>query len=242
MKMLVLFGCAVVLVLFVAVPGHTELIVNGVDSNGNQLIYDTGLNITWYDYTYHSNGWDDGMSWAAGLNAAGVTGWRLPTNTPVNASTYNENYSRNGSTDYGYNISAPGSAFPASTASEMAYLYYIELGDKAAYDVNGNLQSGGGLVNRGPFKNLQADFYWSGTGWASDPGGYSFYFQFIDGGYQGPSLLASNLDALAVHSGDVLANGTVLPNGPIPIPGAIFLFAPGLAGLAAIRRKFKKEN
>ncbi len=30
------------------------------------------------------------------------------------------------------------------------------------------------------------------------------------------------------------------PVNPVPLPGAIFLFAPGLVGLAAIRRRFKK--
>jgi hypothetical protein len=37
---------------------------------------------------------------------------------------------------------------------------------------------------------------------------------------------------MAVHSGDV---GT-----PVPIPGAILLFAPGLSELVVVRRRFKK--
>jgi len=27
---------------------------------------------------------------------------------------------------------------------------------------------------------------------------------------------------------------------PVPLPGALLLFAPGLVGLAAVRRRFKK--
>jgi hypothetical protein len=66
-------------------------------------------------------------------------------------------------------------------------------------------------------------------------------FGFTEGlqGYESP---ISALPAIAVHDGDVLGDGVVLPDGPspTPIPGAILLFAPGLVALAAIRRRFKK--
>jgi hypothetical protein len=60
--------------------------------NGGGLIYDTDLNITWYDNTYtgtQGNGanWDQANAWATGLNVGGVTGWRLPQTLPVNGST-----------------------------------------------------------------------------------------------------------------------------------------------------------
>lgn len=51
--------------------------------NGGGLIYDTTLNVTWLNYTYSPPGyygvvWDWANDWAAGLNAGGVSGWRLP--------------------------------------------------------------------------------------------------------------------------------------------------------------------
>ena len=77
---------AVVIGLFLSLgalsTAHATLI-----NNGNNLIYDTVLNITWYDFTYTGThtfpttgaDWPDAMSWAAGLDVGGVTGWRLPT-------------------------------------------------------------------------------------------------------------------------------------------------------------------
>ena len=40
--------------------------------------------------------------------------------------------------------------------------------------------------------------------------------------------------------GPILDNVVVQPTAPVPIPGALLLFGPGLAGLAAVRRRFKK--
>jgi len=34
--------------------------------------------------------------------------------------------------------------------------------------------------------------------------------------------------------------GELLPGNPVPLPGALWLFGPGLVGLAAMRRRFKK--
>ncbi len=249
MKRLFLLGCLVILALIVAVPGHADLIVNGVDSSGHQLIYDTDLNITWYDLTYQGN-WDQAMSWAAGLNVGGVTGWRLPQTLPVNGSTYNySGNSYNGSSDIGLNISAPGSAYPGSTASEMANLFYVGLGNKGDYDVNGNPLPYA-TVNTGPFRNLNlSGYYWSGTKYAPVPGAawYFVFTEYVGSGYEGGQGWEYEDDyydgsvpliALAVHSGDVLTDGEVLPDGPsTPIPGAILLFAPSLAAIVALKRR-----
>jgi hypothetical protein len=112
---------------------------------------------------------------------------------------------------------------------QMAYLDWNELG---------NVQ-GGPPVYFGAFVNLQAALapgnpsrfynYWSSTEYA--PGSTAYYFFFDEGG-QGIDYEWAPFFALAVHSGDVGA--------PVPIPGAILLFAPGLLGLAAVRRRLKK--
>jgi len=113
---------------------------------GGGLIYDDVLNVTWLqDANYaKTSGYDDDglMTWQ------GATGWvtnlsyfdsvrhviyddwRLPTVTPVNGigfQLYEASDDRlwSGSRDWGYNISAPGSAYPGTTASEMAYMYYV---------------------------------------------------------------------------------------------------------------------
>jgi hypothetical protein len=229
--------------LLVAVLGfsslaHATLTVCGTDGSGNQFIYDSDLNITWYDYNPGRMLGSAAVSWASNLTVGGVSGWTLPTTLPVNGSTYNYNQSYDGSTDSGYSISAPGSAYPGTTASEMAYLFYVELGNKPTWDINGNSQ-GGGLANKGPFKNLRGSLYWSSTG----ADGYLWCFYFSAGG-QAWSAAGNGGYALAVHPGEVLGDGVVLPHGPVPtpLPAAALLFAPGLAGLAVLKRRKGRAN
>ncbi|MBK7414557.1 MAG: DUF1566 domain-containing protein [Dechloromonas sp.] len=93
---------------------------------GSGLIYDDVLNITWlqdanyaktsgYDADGRMN-WANANAWAASLSYGGYDDWRLPTLTPIGAN-FNYNFSNNGSTDEGYNITSPH--------SEMAYMYYV---------------------------------------------------------------------------------------------------------------------
>ncbi len=112
--------------------------------------------------------WDDAVAWADQLVYGGYDDWRLPSVLPVNGSTYNYTQAHDGSSDKGWNVSAPGSAHPGSTASEMAHLYYVSLGNLGYYEVDGDwqVQPGWGLGNTGPFINLQTgypSYYWSGT-------------------------------------------------------------------------------
>jgi hypothetical protein len=102
-------------------------------NNGGGLIYDTCLNITWYDYSYYGLGsgvtWDEAMSWADSLTVGGTTGWRLP------------------SSDY--------CQYENCTGSDMGHLYYTDLGFAEGTPVS--------PTNQFPFSNLQSDFYWSAT-------------------------------------------------------------------------------
>ena len=133
---------------------------------GGGLIYDDVLNITWLqDANYaKTSGYDadGGMVWAEAINwetnltyyenVRGVTydDWRLPHALPVNGNSYTYNFAYDGSSDRGYNVSAPGTVYQGSTASEMAYTYFNTLGNKAYYDVNeSGPQSGWGLQNTG---------------------------------------------------------------------------------------------
>jgi len=100
---------------------------------GEGLIYDSDLNITWYDYTYvdtvnDGDAWGQAMAWAATLDIGGVTGWRLPT--------------------------TPGTATGYVNEGEMGHLYYVGLGNTANQEA---------FINLGPFQNLTGDTYWYGT-------------------------------------------------------------------------------
>ena len=119
--------------IFLAFLGFTTLANAALQDNGNNLIYDTDRNITWYNPNVSTMGWDQAMAWVEGLTVGGVTGWRLPTA-----------YNQDGSYPlYEYNV----------IGSELGHLYYVELGN-AAY---------GPLANTGPLANLQSGIYWSNT-------------------------------------------------------------------------------
>lgn len=183
------------------------------------MIYDTAQDITWlqdanYAMTsgYDDDGrmtWDEAVLWAETLNYGGFTEWRLPHTLPVNGSEYiyggepvpGDIY--DGSRDVGYNISAPGSAYPGSTGSEMAHLHYTTLGNLGFYDLNGNDQQPGyGLQNTGPFINFNAVDYWSGTQFPPvSTSAFAFDFDYgrqSDVGKTGDP----NVYAWAVHDGD----------------------------------------
>ncbi len=191
------------LVLLVIVLGLTVSANAALTDNGNGTVTQTrndGSILMWlkdanYAKTsgYDSDGrmtWYQAKAWINSLNTSnylGYNNWRLPATLPVNGSAYNYglDLTYDGSSDWGYNISAPGSVYPGSTGSEMAYLYYWELGNMAWCDMYGNCPQDGweGLLNAGPFDNLQTDIYWSGTAHTPYPNmvwGFSYFV-----GYQG---------------------------------------------------------
>ncbi len=60
--------------------------------------------------------------------------------------------------------------------SEMAYLFFNELGNKAVFNASGTGQSGYGVTNAGPFQNHQSHVYWPDTEYAPIGGlAWSFY-------------------------------------------------------------------
>ena len=199
---------------------------NGQDYS---LIYASDQHLVWLDYTRVVDTWSNQVSWAAGLNTAEVLtynlnpgisvtwsgAWRLPAT--VDGPWV---WGYDGTTTAGYNI----------RTSEMGHLFYTELGNKGYHDVNRNPQSGWGLVNKAPFANLQPSYYWSGTDYAGDPTG-AWFFNFLLGSQD--SAVTGSFYALAVRSGDV---------GAVPIPGALLLFVPGLAGIVALKRRMGRRG
>jgi hypothetical protein len=212
---------------------------------GGGLLYDDVLNVTWLqDANYaKTSGYDaDGMmnwtaakTWASSLNISrfageSLTGWRLPTRAPV-AADWNYDFSYDGSTDWGYNITSPH--------SELSYMYYVNLGLKGYYSSSGAEQpdygifrngTTGGQANVGLVKNLQSSVYWIGTADAPNPANNAWLFA-TSGGYQGANVEPNEFYAWAVRPGDVAAAV------PEPETYAMLLAGLGLLGVGAKRRR-----
>jgi hypothetical protein len=212
--------------------------------HGNGLLYDNVLNVIWlqdanYAETsgYSATGqmdWATATTWAANLNFDGLTGWRLATNTPVNGSSFNTNFSYDGTTDSGYNITSPH--------SELSYMYYVNLGLKGYFDAAGNPQSDWGIFGNGTYNgvnteslgqnnvglvnNLQSNGYWSGAEFSPGSGDAWVFFTYA-GLHSDFSDNRDQFYAWAVRPGDVSA---------VPVPSAVWLFGSGLLGLLGFKR------
>ena len=240
---------AVVLTLLGLLPGAAHAALQGRDLNADgsfDAYYDTVLNITWlkdanagkgsiFDNAGGvpgSNGPNDGWmnyqnanAWAANLDVYGVTGWRLPTVRPINGSAFQNGTSFNGSTDNGYN--------GATIASEMGYMFYVNLGYKATCAPSASgcptlVIPSGVTANMGPFTNIQSNAYWTNVDSVLDPAkAMSFGFQ---NGFQwtNTNLKTDSLNAWAVHDGDV---------SPVPEPGSVALLLAGMAMLVPMVRR-----
>ena len=200
---------------------------------GGGLIYDSDLKVTWladanYAKTsrYDADGlmtWSAATTWAANLVYGGYTDWRLPTTTDTGAPGCD--YANSG-TDCGYN----------STGSEMAHLYFTELGNQSYYTptgaVSGAYASGTNpystLDNVGPFINFQSYYYWSGTEYA--PNTANAWLFRTTNGFQDYNGKTVSLYALAVRPGDVAAV-------PEADAWAMLLAGLGLVGAATRRRR-----
>lgn len=244
---------------------------------GGGLLYDSDLNVTWLQDANYAAGstydgidgafdgrmrWVNAIAWAENLSyydsVRNVTydDWRMPTSGPVNGISLNYSGSYDGSTDYGHNISAPGSAYAGSKGSEMAYLFYNELDNKGYCPLNTNHlcspapQLGWGLVNTGPFINLQNGIYWSGTQYAQDPSAAHFFAFGSDSqagiwdsdvGGQFVFSKDARIHALAVRDGDV--TGVLVPSiTAIPTPSTMWLLASGLLGLLGVAQLKHHES
>jgi hypothetical protein len=202
--------------------------------------YDTALDITWLANagamanTFYDQGdlptdgntqFDLATSWVEQLNVHGVTGWRLPVNFDVGNNGCQ--WSSTGGTDCGYNV------LPDS--SEMAHMYHLTLGNISYIDAPETL-----LANTGPFSNLAAYGYWSGTpvmdGWqAGNPYNPDAAWRFsFHAGRQDDIGKNGQLGAWAVHNGDIAA--------PVPEPETYALMLAGLGALGWVARRRKKNE
>jgi hypothetical protein len=193
---------AVIFSLSVASIAQAALI-----DRGNGLVYDDVLNVTWqknanlaasnsfglayntelgnhpntlyseYIRTDGSMTWGAASRWVNAMNASnylGYTDWRLPT--VVDTGTTGCNYS-NGGTDCGFNPQTYGNG---TAYSEMAYMYFVNLGLTSYLNPNGSQRSDWGVFGNGTYngatagwpygentvgliEHLRALSYWTGT-------------------------------------------------------------------------------
>jgi hypothetical protein len=227
---------------------------------GGGLLYDNVLNVTWLQDANYANtsgyaaisgglmDWNTANTWAANLSYhdsvrnVDYSDWRLASNTPVNGTSWNYNYRANGTTDVGYNIKSPN--------SELAYMYYENLGLKGYVSATGNYQPDFGVPGAyyggqadvaakdgGPVvKNLQSWAYWSGTAYAPNPTQDAWLFLTFNGD-QGVDRQYYALAAWAVRPGDVAAMSAPTSPAPEPETYAMLLAGLGLMSVVARRRK-----
>lgn len=201
---------------------HAELVPRA----GGALMYDTELDVTWLtdaNYAYTSGyvdsidttygdgrmSWTQAYEWAQQLVFLGFDDWRLPHALPVNGTSYISDLSFDGSTDISYNITSPN--------NELAYMFYVNLGNIGYYDTNGNFpQPGYGLKNKGSFQNYFEYYYWSNNVHPSQTFPYSWGFSNIVGGQRHYYQLNEHY-AWAVRDGDVVPTGDLVQNGVVDV-------------------------
>ena len=184
------------------------LFVRGVDSLGNQLIYDDDYDITFYDYTYKGDQeigvtWHDAVDWAINLfvqfDGNFYDDWRL--------------------TKYSDGI-WPFIPEQEVTKPEIGHLYYTELGN-----------SGDGLNVWGPFQNMIDDKYWHTN--RSNHQHNAYFFDTANGTY-GTAFMSSSYQ---LFSGMAVRQGDVLTSAAVPEPGTFIMLGLGLLGFFIIRRE-----
>lgn len=197
---------------------------------GHQVTGSTGGG----DVVPYQLNWYGAMAWAQSLNVYGYADWRLPTLTPMDGgAALNTTYRFDGLSDTGYNITSP--------TSELAYMYYVNLGLKSDHDpLTGHSQGGYGVPRVGQYTppiavegggsiiNFNVGNYWYGVESGPDSAWH------IDNlyGYQSGTFSATKdwrYKAWAVRDGDVAA---------VPEPDAGWL---ALLGIGTILVAAKRQ-
>ena len=208
------------MVLAVSIQAHADLnlLGQGTSTHGTyNLIYDTDLDVTWYDYSSFEP-WETQLDWAANLSVTfgsnTYTEWRLPTALNQDGSD----------PCIGYNC----------TDSEMGHLFYIELGNEGFVDTYGHKTGCGNdwyppcLTNTGNFQNFQVVDYFSSTESSEE----SAIIFGLSGGSQNAHPKANSYGAIAVMDGM-----TVTAVAPEPISTTLFIVGGTLLGYRQVKKR-----
>lgn len=215
---------SIALLICLAVPAAP--VMAALYDRGSGLIYDDILNVTWLqDAAYHvtsnapnvdANGkmiWQHAMDWAASVvyhdsvRNIDWSDWRLPKMQPVNGVAFNLAYNYQGQTDNGYNITSP--------ASELSYMYHVNLNGVSLVDTNGNFNPGSaGIANPAPFSGLSGAT-WSQTNHPTD--GANAFIVGMGNGHQNWFAKTNALSVWLVRDGDV----AIVPDGDINSDGTV---------------------
>ncbi len=233
------------------------------------FFYDDVLDITWmadanYGKTFGLSA--DGLVTQAGAeflaggyvyfnSATGIlhSDWRLPTLGP-DVDDYHPNQpGSGGQLPNGQGATGTGWGTPDDSGiySELGWMYYANLGGRAAceavgaepcvYNPNCGLPDYGSGPDRGPFANLQLDFYWTNVRAEYPDDDYNAFWAFtFDDGNQSPRAAQQGREPLSyvwlVHDGDIAAAAV-----PEPSTWALLLGGFGLMG-AALRRRARVSS
>jgi hypothetical protein len=148
-------------------------------NNGNGLIYDTDLNVTFYDSPRVPMTWNQANAWAASLaitdvNGTVIKGWRLPT--------------------------TPGTKQGAVKEGEMAHLYYTEWGNKYGYFISSGPFTNFNLTTPGVVLKVGEHFWTSLTLNTNAGVAWDYHMSW---GFQHSDNKGCKFYAMAVHDGNV---------------------------------------
>lgn len=179
------------------------------------LVYEDDRGLVWLDFSNGSAIWPNQMKWVAGLNNQGVLTYKLNPGVSVSwEGDWRLPKAVDGARYWGYDGKTNTAGYNVTT-DDMGHLFYVSLGNQGAYDTKGTRQGnaggmpggpgggGGSVKNTGPFKNLRATNYWTGTQFLDYEGVWCWSFSTSSGQLNTMGLQQEGFMAMAVRPAKV---------------------------------------